>query len=503
MRLKSNYRYLFLTIFLISHFICLSQTNLAHDIKLENDENIILNNLNRGEITPLKSSSPYLISNFTDGIGYAQGVFIQDDVLFLSDSANGSMTTLDISNPAEPKYLDWFQSAETITSGAFVEENIAYLPSNFGLEILDISDPNNIDWISMYFDEIGGSTYDIVVNEDIAYISRINDGFEVINVSNPYIPEKINQIEGYFLVLDVKENFAYVTQDLVSVSVIDITDPTNSTGTFKATKILELGDIACIISDGDIMYVVEPTEGLFAYDITNPINPVYITSLDLGEDYGGKKMFIENDIAYITTMNGGVKIINVSDPYNLEEMDGYIGNGGIGNDIIVRDGIIYLSDGADGLEIINGGYGVDLDDDEIELEAPIITSSNGTVNQTTIRIEWQEVMDAEYYNIYLNGELYYSTLNTWVLLNFYTEGTRYFTITTVSGNNESEHSNPLEIIFDFSDDNNNDDSDNNTLIDPFANISITGYPFEIIGFLLVFAVALKLFLLSKKKIDLT
>ena len=552
MRSKYKFRYLFLALFILSHCIFFSQINFSPDFRLGTGEISTLTKVNREEIIPFTSSSPYLISNFTDSIGSAQGVFIQDDILFLTDSINSSMTIIDISNPIEPIYLDWFQSAETITSGAFVEENIAYLPSNFGLEILNVSVPNNIDWISWYDDGFGGSTNDVVVIEDIAYVSRASDAFEIINVSNPNNPEKINQIEGNFFEIMIKDYYAFIIEDSIALNIINITDPSNSTGTFKVMKRLEFADISDVFFNGDVMYVVEPTAGLFAYNIINPINPQYITSLEMGGYWQGKKAFIEKDIAYISTMNGDVKIINVTDPYNLEVMDEYTGDGGSGNDIFVKDGIIYLADGADGLEIIDGGYGVDTDGDgltdfqeinlyntdpnstdtdgdsyddgyeisegtdpldpndypiEIELEAPIIMDSDRTVNYTTIRFEWQEVLGAENYYIYLYDELYTSTENTWIQLTFNTEGVRIFTVTAVSGNNESEHSNPLKIIFDFPDDNNDnsdDDSDNssddNAFNDPFAQISIPGYSFEIFGLSLIFAVLLKeSFIMQKKK----
>ena len=70
-------------------------------------------------LTAAENYSAVLIANYTDAISNAVGVSIQEDILLVTDYFN-SITTVNISNPSNPVYLDHFQSAEYVTSGAYI-----------------------------------------------------------------------------------------------------------------------------------------------------------------------------------------------------------------------------------------------------------------------------------------------------------------------------------------------------------------------------------------------
>ena len=96
-----------------------------------------------------------------------------------------------------------------------------------GMVILDISDPANISQISAYRHPDLGYYWDVMVRDTLAFASVGNEGFEVIDISNPAAPVSlgIHSPGGYTYQVRLHENTAFVACMESGIMVLDISDP--------------------------------------------------------------------------------------------------------------------------------------------------------------------------------------------------------------------------------------------------------------------------------------
>lgn len=304
--------------------------------------------------------------------GYPMRLTKANDHLYIANSTTsngGGVTTVNISDPANPVYVTTTDPPETYISGS---GNVIAASGNIGgLLLLDISDPAD----PQYAAETGTawSTVNIAASGDYAYIG--SGGFRVLDMSDPAWPIQIgyNETQGAITSLDdtlavyipksmgsgnhvnimniadkenplksghysppvmtydlcVKDNHAYVACWWDGFRVVNYSDPENP---YLLSHELGWvngaipGEEYCFVQAldtyGNTLYVLdygpfedEDTKGLYIWDITNPQEPVrlnrYVDMLSKGND-----IKVWGDYAYISDQEGGLEIINVADPLN-------------------------------------------------------------------------------------------------------------------------------------------------------------------------------------------
>lgn len=108
---------------------------------------------------------------------------------------------------------------------------------------------------------------------------------------------------------------------------------------------------------GDTVYTLDFEEGFRIYDVSDPAHPVLLGSYECKNNInplvtGGHSFLIRGDYAIVGFQHGGLKIIDVRDPANLEIVGEYYG----GTDtyhIVVVDDLVYLIMEYDGLKVID------------------------------------------------------------------------------------------------------------------------------------------------------
>lgn len=172
-----------------------------------------------------QSEMPRYISSFS--CGEAQSVFACNGYLYTGDWMNKQVYIADIGDLHAPKVVSVFH-IDGFSDGVFVLDNICYVVSGHhssnlknrnkydkypyltpemisegygcghGLEIFDVSDPQNPEWISaVKFPPLFGSPdiWKVTVSEHRAYVSDSNNGLFVVNTEDIHRP----YIEAYFL----------------------------------------------------------------------------------------------------------------------------------------------------------------------------------------------------------------------------------------------------------------------------------------------------------------
>ena len=206
--------------------------NMTYDLKLQGNYAFIATWWDGLRIVDYSNpSSPYLASHILGWVNsnsipgedycFSSAVAVKGNYAYLSDYKPFSdkdtfgIYVVDISDPTNPVFVNRFKDFESSTSAMKIVGNYLYLSGSQGMmEILDITDPLNIELLSTFL--LSDSARDIDVFGDFAYIANyILEGVQVINISDPTTPT----LEGFY-----KRSGCFALGVTVSIDKIFISD---------------------------------------------------------------------------------------------------------------------------------------------------------------------------------------------------------------------------------------------------------------------------------------
>ncbi len=109
---------------------------------------------------------------------------------------------------------------------------------------------------------------------------------------------------------------------------------------------IKIDNIREVFVLNDTVYAADDTYGLLIINISDPVHPILLSQYD----YYTRKIFVENDIAYISGGDGLV-ILDVSDPKSPTELGNYTGIDLAG--LSYSNDLVYIGHRYNGLKIIN------------------------------------------------------------------------------------------------------------------------------------------------------
>ncbi|MGB3404719.1 MAG: hypothetical protein WBA77_18695 [Microcoleaceae cyanobacterium] len=236
------------------------------------------------------------------------------------------------------------QAARFNTDGkaqdVLISDNNAYVADGSkGLQIIDISDPNNPTLSSTY----SGGNY-----EQISDLSALNS----YEISMPNLP---------FPVSLAAMGISNLTAVYDSNTGWDILDTTNSSqiysflDQFQVSFPSEFSATTDVYLSGNYTYVADGASGLQITATDNVASavmfglPIALTTYDTPGSASG--VFVEGNYAYVADGDAGLQIINVTDPAN-PSLAGSYDTAMTATDVSVSGNFAYVADGS-GLEIID------------------------------------------------------------------------------------------------------------------------------------------------------
>ena len=173
----------------------------------------------------------------------------------------------------------------------------------------------------------------IDIEKNRAYITT-QKGFDVIDISNPRSPEKIGSIEfGSAFEIEAFGDFVYMQSG--AILIVD----TSRSGDYRINGRYSAGKrYSAMKGRGDYLFVVCVNSGLEILDISNPIQPVKHSKF---EDSGYHiHLALKDDILYLADSESGLEIIDISElssPSKLSTLEGTKGVCGLAieNDVLI------------------------------------------------------------------------------------------------------------------------------------------------------------------------
>jgi hypothetical protein len=208
--------------------------------------------------------------------GFGRTVTVDGDMAYVADTIG--MRIIDVSNFASPKAVGFFETGDT-PYAITVNGEYAYLAAQLtGLQIFDVSNPRNPNFVSSFsYEDCYDCGRDVALKGDLAYLVG-EVGLRIINVSDPANPAEVGGIvtEGFPLAVAVSGNYAYVAALEGGLRIIDVSSPQSPTEVgFFANAINE--DV--VVRD-NLAFVAGFDAGLRIIDVSNPASPVEAGFLD-------------------------------------------------------------------------------------------------------------------------------------------------------------------------------------------------------------------------------
>ena len=305
-------------------------------------------------------SSPTIVSTHTL-TGYGMGMFLQQERerVYLG-TTSGTLHVFDVADPSSPTLLGSWDGA-TLPIAVYVVADTAYVcDAHRGLYVLDVSDPSTPTVTGFYGTPIGCHVTRIP-SASHAYLAAYD--FYSIDINDPSNPTVFNIYETPHELagVDTSGNLAFLTHNVaLDLLILNIGDPANPylVGHYETDASGE-DRVTSPVAEGPYPDYVGPkvavrgnkgivsgftTGSLEILDIGTPSSPTLWSRSDMPGLVGD--IDIQGNTAYVANGEEGLKVLNISDPTNVQELDdftsawalsfqlsdvtGYIGDGGEG-----------------------------------------------------------------------------------------------------------------------------------------------------------------------------
>jgi len=293
------------------------------------------------------------IGGYSDGTAEPRGIDVVGNYAFLTDEDDG-LEIVDISNKMTPEFVSEIDYHGAAVDVVVIDDIAFILDNDMGIIFINISDPSNPVKEGEF--GIGGPVYDIKITGNYTFVANGFNGLRIVNVTDISNPFEIDSFDPGAIAYGVSivEDIAYLTTYDSGLYVVNISNPASPQylGSYNDGKIMKK-----IWVEGDFAYITKGTDGLQILDISNFSD---ITQLDIIESsyYSPENIIVDNNLAFVTAGTHGLQIFNVTNKFEIERIGTFV-DGGEALDLSLANGLIFLADGIDGLEII----GLDTDND--------------------------------------------------------------------------------------------------------------------------------------------
>ena len=195
-------------------------------------------------------------------------------------------------------------------------------------------DSLNVSLLGRLGQTIGYDTYGkVTLRNSLAYACKGEDGLQVIDISNPHLPQIVGSYYQYYQIHSVflQSNYAYasasyqIPPDGEWVSNIIVLNIANTANIQVVGGCISDYQTGMSFANGNRLYVADGLSGVKLYNITYPNNPQLLSTYDTPGSVWD--IFVAGNYVYVADYNGGLRILEYTAPQTLTE----VGSLAIGN----------------------------------------------------------------------------------------------------------------------------------------------------------------------------
>ncbi len=251
-------------------------------------------------------TNPTKLGNFSVNLPHYCDV--QNDIAYIAAWTSG-VQIFNISNPSSVPNISEFTPG---TVGALeVEQDLLFVGSDYGFNIVNISDPNTPENITYYY--TGSNVHDFFIVDQKAYVMSWNlttgtSWALVINFSDVENPFEESAIDLGSVCYDIHVigEYAYFAASYNGIKIVDFGDLTTP------LMILDydlVGEAFALEVRDDLLYLGNGYSGLEIYDVANKTNPVFLDEIMLGGS--AEELELKDNYIYVAVDGVGLVIVHI------------------------------------------------------------------------------------------------------------------------------------------------------------------------------------------------
>ncbi|MDP8239077.1 MAG: T9SS type A sorting domain-containing protein [Candidatus Hatepunaea meridiana] len=289
-------------------------------------------------------------SNLDRDILIANSIVVEGDYVYIAASLTG-MYIFDVSDRESPVEIEEFEIDSGSGISVTLEGNYAFLgirTEGDNLYVLDISDPENISLETECLDLPWGYPSDLSIGGNYLYVAAGADRLKILDISDPADPLEISQCNSPNISngVAVSGDFCYVGS-VTGLCIVQVSDPERPFQVGRWSE--ESGHLRCIEVKDNYAFAADYYGMVCVIDYSDPGTPLMVDYCRVGGAPTG--MQIDGDLAFISSADGGLRIVNIDDPLDISEISS-VANMGIAWDVAAANGYAYVATD-EGLRIIS------------------------------------------------------------------------------------------------------------------------------------------------------
>ena len=297
---------------------------------------------------------------------YGTDLYVAGEHALMGDY-RGIVHIVDISDPADMRKV-----AEVRTPGSAVDIKVAgdlaaigvqRFDRDFGLLLLDISDPANPVELSRVEEKDWRGVHNLFIQGDRIYLAHsYTPGMTIVDISDPAAPAVSGfwRQEGSFsnIVHDVfvRDRLAVISDIESGLVLLDLADP-DAPALLAALPFAE--GIHSAWAEGDYVYCNQEFGGwdqrLHVVNISDPRQPRLVHSFGIGpppqgDILGPHNPWIRDGLLYWAYYDAGLRVFDLQDPARPVEVAYHTYPGSAWSAQPHDDGLVYVADGTVGIQ---------------------------------------------------------------------------------------------------------------------------------------------------------
>lgn len=351
--------------------------------------------------------------------------FYQDGREFAVVGLQNAASFVDITDPHNPYEIDQINGSNSIWRDLKYWDRHVYIgtEANDGVKIVSVDDPDNPVLVNTITDVDNSHNIHVDIDGYLYIVGADMYDVWIYSLDDPSNPELVGTwTTEYCHDIEVYNNKLYCaaiyTGNFYIVDVSDKTNPITLASHFTGINGISTHDVA-VTEDEQFLFTGDENLGghIKVWDISNynNINLVDEYQTPNGEEHTSHNLYVRpgTDMLIISYYADGTRILDISDPTNLEEIayydmsdvEGlYVSNWG--TYAYLPSGNIISSDIEQGLYILElGGVSIihdDIQDIDIDIDGPyvefnaIVESFDGIINNVTLHystdnMNWNQI----------------------------------------------------------------------------------------------------------------
>ncbi len=222
-----------------------------------------------------------------------------DNIYSVTEGSSGGLQIIDISDPEAPDSLGKKHAFTSHTLWIDKDAAVAYcngaggIPSAAGFRAYTLATPDNpvilANWGTPYY-------HDLHARNGVAYGAAIQNGgrFDILNVlSLPTVTltAPVSYTNGFTHNVWPSDdgNYVFTTDELLGTGTVRVFDVSNTASVIEVAQFPVYANTCVhnVYVKSDTAYCSWYEEGVLAFDVTDPLDPVQIGSFDTGPDTTG------------------------------------------------------------------------------------------------------------------------------------------------------------------------------------------------------------------------